>query len=160
MSTSGTPVGYHTVTPSLVVRGAAEAIDFYVRAFGAEELGWMAAPDGTIMHAEVRIGDSIVMLGEENEGWGMLSPHHTNGCASALHLYVPDADATFARALAAGATVRQPMADAFWGDRYGRVMDPFGHEWAVATRQRTLTDGEIRQAALQWMETAQMGGLG
>ena len=154
MSDTGTPKGYHSVTPSIIVRGAAEAIDFYKRAFGAEEVTRMPGPDGKLMHAEIRIGDSVIMLGDENEAWGVRSPLTLNGTASSLHLYVPDADAAFARAIEAGATVRYPLEDAFWGDRYGKVTDPFGHEWGIATHQKDLTDAEMQQAADEWMAKA------
>jgi PhnB protein len=149
------PAGYHSVTPSIIVRGASEAIDFYKRAFGAEEVGRMPGPDGKIMHAEIRIGDSLLMLSDENPQWGALSPLSTNGLSSSLHIYVDDADAAFERALRAGATVRYPIEDAFWGDRYGKVTDPFGHEWGIATRMKELSSDEVRRAAEAWM--AQVG---
>lgn len=151
MSSSKLPAGYHTVTPAIIVRDAAAAIDFYQRAFGAQELNRMAGPDGKIMHAEIRIGDSLIMLGEENEQWGTKSPLLTNGNPGSLHIYVDDADASFKRALEAGATVRYPLEDAFWGDRYGKVTDPFGHEWGIATRVKDLTDAEMQRAAEEWM---------
>ena len=148
---SSTPAGYHSVTPSLVVRGVAQAIEFYQRAFGAEVVSRMPGPDGSIMHAEIRIGDSIVMLGPESREWGTLSPLSTNGNPGSLHIYVPDADAAFARALEAGATVKMPLENAFWGDRYGKVADPFGHEWGIATRVREMTPEEMQRAAEAWM---------
>ena len=151
MSSFKLPVGYHTITPSLVVRDAAAAIEFYKRAFGAEELGRMAGPDGKIMHAEIQIGDSRVMLGEENEQWGVKSPLTTNGNPGSLHIYVEDADASFERALKAGATVKYPLEDAFWGDRYGKLADPFGHEWGIATRVKELSPAEMEQAGKEWM---------
>jgi PhnB protein len=152
--TGAPPAGYHTITPSIIVRDAAAAIDFYVRAFGAEEIGRMPAPDGSIMHAEIRIGDSLIMLGEESEQWGTRSPLSTNGNPGSLHIYVDDADAAFARALEAGATTTYPLENAFWGDRYGKVKDPFGHEWGIATRVKELTPEEMQQAATEWMATA------
>jgi PhnB protein len=148
------PPGYHSVTPALVVRDAAAAIDFYKRAFGAEEIDRMAGPDGSIMHAEIRIGDSILMLGEENEQWGTKSPLSLNGVHGSLHIYVEDADAAFNRALKAGATVRYPLEDAFWGDRYGKVTDPFGHEWGLATRVKDMTKAEMEKAGQEWMAKA------
>lgn len=151
MSTAFTPRGYHTVTPSLIVRGVAEAIDFYERAFGAVAESRMSGPDGEIMHAEIRIGDSVVMLGPENEQWGTRSPLSTNGNPGSLHIYVPDADAAFARALEAGATVKSPLEDAFWGDRYGKITDPFGHEWGLATRVKEMTPEEMQRAGEAWM---------
>jgi uncharacterized glyoxalase superfamily protein PhnB len=157
MSAKSTPAGYHTITPSIIVRGAAKAIDFYKRAFGAEEVDRMEGPDGKVMHAEIRIGDSLVMLGDENLEWGARSPLSTNGSPVSLHIYVADADATFERALQAGAKVRYPLEDAFWGDRYGKVTDPFGHEWAIATRQKEMSLSEMKQAAESWMRQVQSG---
>jgi uncharacterized glyoxalase superfamily protein PhnB len=151
MTAKSVPAGYHTITPALIVRDARKAIDFYKRAFGATEADVMEGPDGKVMHAELRIGDSVLMLGEESPEWGALSPQSTNGVPSSLHLYVEDADAAFARALRAGATVRYPLEDAFWGDRYGKVTDPFGHEWGIATRVKDLSPDELRQAAQRWM---------
>ena len=148
------PAGYHSVTPAIVVRDAAAAIDFYKKAFGAEEIDRMAGPDGSIMHAEIRIGDSILMLGEENEQWGTKSPLSLNGVHGSLHIYVEDADAAFNRALEAGATVRYPLEDAFWGDRYGKVTDPFGHEWGLATRVKDMTKAEMEKAGQEWMAKA------
>jgi uncharacterized glyoxalase superfamily protein PhnB len=159
MSKSPLPPGYHTVTPAIVVRDAAAAIDFYKRAFGAEEVDRMLGPDGSIMHAEIKIGDSVVMLGEENEQWGSKSPLSTNGLPSSLHVYFDDADKAFKRALDAGATVRYPLEDAFWGDRYGKVTDPFGHEWGIATRVKDLSDEEMERAGKEWMaKMAQTSG--
>ena len=154
MPAKSTPAGYHTVTPSIIVRNAAQAIEFYKRAFGAEELERFEGPDGKVMHAEIRIGDSIIMLGEENPQWAAVSPQTTNAVTGALHLYVADADAAFDRAVRAGAAVRYPLENAFWGDRYGKVTDPFGHEWGIATRIRELSPQEMRQAASEWMAKA------
>ena len=151
MATKSPPAGYHSITPSIIVRDANAAIDFYVRAFGAQEIERMVGPDGKIMHAEIKIGDSNIMLGEENEAWGARSPLSTNGVSSSLHLYVPDANATFARAIAAGAKERYPLENAFWGDRYGKVTDPFGHEWGIGTRVKDMTPDEIRKAGEAWM---------
>lgn len=145
------PAGYHTVTPALIVRGAAKAIEFYKRAFGAEEITRLEGPDGSVAHAEIRIGDSVIMLGDENPQWGLSSPQRLGGVHGSLHIYVDDADAAFERALRAGATVRAPLEDAFWGDRYGKVTDPFGHEWGLATRVREMTDDEVREAAAAFM---------
>ncbi len=137
------PEGYHSLTPGLVARNAAAAIEFYKKAFGAEEVTRMTGPDGSVMHAEIRIGDSVVMLGDENPSFGTLSPLSTNGTPSSLHLYVDDADAAFERALRAGATVRYPLENAFWGDRYGKVTDPFGHGWSVATHVEDVPPEEM-----------------
>ena len=160
MAKSSPPKGYHSVTPSIIVRDAAKAIDFYKEAFGAEEIGRMPAPDGSIMHAEIKIGDSLVMLGEENEQWGTRSPLSTNGNPSSLHIYVDNADASFDRAIKAGAKVRYPLEDAFWGDRYGKVTDPFGHEWAIATRVKDLTPEEMDKAGREWMAKAMASAQG
>jgi uncharacterized glyoxalase superfamily protein PhnB len=154
MSAKSTPAGYHSVTPSIIVRGAAEAIEFYKRAFGAEERERFDGPDGKVMHAEIRIGDSIIMLGEENPEWSSVSPRTTGAPTGGLHLYVEDADAAFDRAVRAGATVRYPLENAFWGDRYGKVTDPFGHEWGIATRIRDLSPQEMQRAANEWMAKA------
>ena len=151
------PKGYHSVTPAIVVRDAAKAIDFYKEAFGAEELFRKARPDGTIMHAEIRIGDSLVMLGEENPVWQTKSPLTLGGVHGSLHIYVDDADGAFARAVAAGCEVRYPLEDAFWGDRYGKVSDPFGHEWGLATRVKDLSPEEMRKAAEAWAQQAMAG---
>jgi len=139
------PEGFHTVTPHLTVRGAAQAIDFYRRAFGAQEVMRMPGPDGkTIMHADLRIGDSHVFLNDEMPDMGCPSPQSLGGIASMFHLYVEDVDAAFKRAVAAGAQVRMPVADMFWGDRYGKVVDPFGHEWGIGTHKEDLSPDEIR----------------
>ncbi len=142
------PQGYHTVTPHLVVRGAERAIEFYKKAFGAEEIRRSPGPGGLLTHAEVKIGDSLVMLCDEFPGmerW--LAPASLQGTTTALHLYVEDADAVFARALAAGAKVSMPLMDAFWGDRYGRLSDPFGHEWSIATHKHDYTPAEVQKKA-------------
>jgi PhnB protein len=151
------PKGYHSVTPAIVVRDAAKAIDFYKEAFGADEVDRMQGPDGSVMHAEIRIGDSIIMLGEENPMWQTKSPQTLGGVHGSLHIYVDDADAAFARAVAAGCEARYPMEDAFWGDRYGKVTDPFGHEWGLATRVKDLTTDEIRKAGEEWAQKAMAG---
>lgn len=151
MAKKSPPTGYHSVTPALVVRNAPAAIDFYKKAFGAEELNRMVGPDGSVMHAEIKIGDSIVMLGEENEQWGTLSPLSTKGNPGSLHIYVDDADAAYDRAVRAGAKVKMPLEDAFWGDRYGKVTDPYGHEWGIATRVKDLTPEQMEKAGKEWM---------
>jgi uncharacterized glyoxalase superfamily protein PhnB len=138
------PEGYHTVTPHLTVRGAAQAIEFYKRAFGAEEQMRMPGPDGkSVMHAELKIGNSIIFLNDEYPDTRCRSPLSLGGIAGSLHLYVEDVDAAFKRAVAAGAQVRMPVADMFWGDRYGKVVDPFGHEWGIGTHKEDLTPDEI-----------------
>lgn len=141
------PEGYHTITPHLVIRGATRAIDFYRAAFGAEELFRMPGPDGRIMHAELRIGDSRVMLSDEDPAGGAKAPDALGGTTGALLLYVADVDTWVDRAVKAGAKVTAPVADMFWGDRYGRIQDPFGHSWALATHKEDLTPEEMRQRA-------------
>lgn len=152
------PTGYHTLTPHLTVRGAARAIEFYKRAFGAKELERMPGPGGTnIVHAELKIGDSIVFLADEFPDMGARAPESLGGTTGSLHLYVKDVDAAFARAVAAGAQVRMPVSDMFWGDRYGKVVDPFGHEWGLGTHKEDLTPAEIgkrAQAFFAQMSTA------
>jgi uncharacterized glyoxalase superfamily protein PhnB len=141
------PEGFHTLTPSLTVHNATEAIEFYKRAFGAEELSRAPAPDGRrIWHAELKIGDSRLMLNDEfPEMGGGRGPRSLGGTATSLHLYVRDADAVFKRAVEAGATVSMPIMDAFWGDRYGKVTDPFGHEWGIATHKEDVSEEERRR---------------
>jgi uncharacterized glyoxalase superfamily protein PhnB len=136
----------HTVTPHLVCAGAADAIEFYKRAFGAVETSRMPGPDGKLMHASVKIGDSTVMLVDEFPQWGAVGPNALKGSPVTIHLQVEDADALFKRAVDAGATVKHAIEDAFWGDRYGVLSDPFGHSWSIATHQRDLTPEEIGQA--------------
>ncbi|HLM46026.1 MAG TPA: VOC family protein [Myxococcaceae bacterium] len=141
------PKGYHVVTPSLVVRGAANAIEFYKKAFGAKELNRMDAPGGKLLHAEIKIGDSIVMLTDEFPEMGSSSPQTVGGISASLMIYTKDVDALFNQALAAGATVSMPVSDMFWGDRYGRVKDPFGHDWQLATHKEDLTPKEMNRRA-------------
>jgi uncharacterized glyoxalase superfamily protein PhnB len=137
------PDGYHTVTPHLAVRDAAAAIAFYAKAFGAEELFRMPGPGGVVMHAELRVGDSIVMLGEEAPERGALSPQTIGGSPVSLMVYLKDVDASFARAAQAGCTIQMPLTDMFWGDRYGKLQDPFGHHWALATHQEDVSPEDM-----------------
>ncbi|MBI4400735.1 MAG: VOC family protein [Nitrospirae bacterium] len=142
------PAGYHTITPKLAVRDADKAIDFYKRAFGAEEQMRVLGPDGkSIMHAELKIGDSIIMLNEEQPQMGCRGPQTLGGTPFFLSLYIEDVDKAFNRAVSAGATVLLPVADWFWGDRAGKVADPFGHEWFLATHKEDLSQEEIRKRA-------------
>lgn len=138
------PEGMHSLTPHLVCAGAADAIGFYQRAFGAEELSRLPGPDGRVMHASVRIGDSVLMLNDEYPEMGAVGPLKLGGSAVVVHLYVSDVDATMAQAAAAGATITLPAMDMFWGDRYGQLTDPFGHKWSVATHQQDLTPEQIQ----------------
>jgi PhnB protein len=139
---------FHAVTPHIVVRDVVKAIAFYEAAFGAENVHVMFMPDGkTVMHAQIQIGSSPVMLAEECPEWGSMSPLSLGKTPVTLHLYVKDADATFAKAVKAGATPTMPPADMFWGDRYGKVTDPFGHAWSIATHTKDLTPQEMERGA-------------
>ncbi len=142
------PEGYHSVTPRLIVRGAAEAIAFYGRAFSARDLGRHEGSDGKIIHAVIEIGDSRLFLVDEMPGMDCLSPQsYGGGTTVPLTIYVPDPDALFTQAIAAGAKPIMPMSDAFWGERYGMLADPFGHRWSVACRIKNLSDAELAAAA-------------
>jgi uncharacterized glyoxalase superfamily protein PhnB len=139
------PPGMHTITPHLVCKDAAKAIEFYKEAFGAVEVDRLAGPGGKLMHAMVRIGDSPLMLVDEFPEMQALGPTTLGGTPVTIHLSVPDADAAFARATRAGATGRMPVMEMFWGARYGQVQDPFGHLWSIATQVRELTMDQIRE---------------
>lgn len=141
------PEGMHTITPHLVCAGGVAAIEFYKKAFGAVQKSCLLSPDGKVMNAQLQIGDSYLMLHDENPQWGALGPKALGGTSVTLHLYVADADAAAATAVAAGATVKLPVQDMFWGDRYGVVSDPFGHQWSIATHTRDLTHEQILEAA-------------
>jgi PhnB protein len=141
------PKGYHTVTPNIVVAGADEAIAFYKKAFGAEELMRFAGPDGKIMHAEIRIGDSIIMLNDEMPDHGARGPKSYGGTSVGFFIYGDNVDAAWTRAIQAGAKETVPLADQFWGDRTGCIEDPFGHRWWLAQHIQDLTPEEIRQGA-------------
>src|SRR5947209_8913109 len=146
MSVKPIPEGYHTLTPFMTVRDAERAIDFYKRAFGAEERGVMKGPDGKVMHAELKIGDSIIMLADEFPDFGVVSPESQGGGTSmGLHIYIEDVDAAFDRAVKAGAKVEMPVMEQFWGDRYGKLKDPFGHRWSIATHTRDLSREEMKR---------------
>ena len=143
------PEGMRAVTPHLVCAGAADAIEFYKKAFGALEMARLPGPDGKVMHAMIRVGDSAIMLVDEAPEWGMLGPKSLKGSPVTIHLYVDDADAFVARAAQAGAKLTMPLADMFWGDRYGKLEDPFGHHWSVGTHIRDVSMEEMRQAMRQ-----------
>ena len=146
MSSKANPIpeGYRTITPYLVLKGAAEALAFYAKAFGAVETVRMPGPGGSVMHAEVRIGDSMLMLSDEFPDWGQLGPLARGGSTCTIMLYVEDCDATFQRAVAAGCTVTMPPTDEFWGDRFAKVTDPFGHQWAISTHVEDVTPEEMK----------------
>lgn len=145
MSVKPIPDGYHNLTPYMTVRDAARAIEFYKQAFGAVEKGVMHGPDGKVMHAELRIGDSIFMLADEFPQYGSLSPQSTGGSGMGLHIYTEDVDSAFDRAVKAGATVEMPVSEMFWGDRYGKLADPFGHKWSIATHKRDMSADDMAQ---------------
>ncbi len=145
MAVKAIPDGYHSVSPYLVCKDAAKAIDYYTKVFGAEETVRMPGPNGNVMHAEVKIGDSIVMLSDENKERGHFSPETIGGTAVSVMLYIDDVDGVFKRAVAAGATVEMPPADMFWGDRMGNLVDPFGHKWAIATHTEDVTPDEMEK---------------
>jgi len=151
MAVKAIPEGYHTLTPSITVRDAARAIEFYKKAFGAVEKGVMKGPDGKVMHAELRIGDSLFMLADEFPEFGSLSPQSVGGSGSGLHIYVEDVDSAFDRAIGAGGAVEMPVADMFWGDRFGKLVDPFGHKWSIATHTRDMSMEEIEEAQEEFM---------
>jgi PhnB protein len=134
------------ITPHLVCAGAADAIEFYKKAFGATEMMRVPAKDGKLMHAAVQINGAMVMLVDEMPQWGALSPKSLNGRPVTMHLYVDDVDAFIAHAVEAGATLKMPAADMFWGDRYGVITDPFGHSWSIATPQREVSAEELQEA--------------
>ncbi len=140
------PEGMHTVTPHLVCAGAADAIEFYKKAFNAVEMGRMAGPQGKLLHGAIRIGDSMIMLADEFPDWGSFGPKSLKGSPVTIHLYVEDVDAFVARAAAAGAKITMPLQDMFWGDRYCKLEDPFGHQWSVGTHVRDVSPDEMQQA--------------
>lgn len=152
MPAKAIPEGYHPITPYMTVRDAAKAIEFYKQAFGAVEKGVSKGPDGKIMHAELRIGDSIFMLADEFPEFNSLSPQSTGGSGMGLHIYTEDVDSAFDRAVKAGATVEMPVGDMFWGDRYGKLADPFGHKWSIATHKRDMTPAEIDKEMHEFMK--------
>ena len=151
------PEGLHTVTPHLVIKGAAAAIDFYKKALGAQEISRMTGPGGMIGHAELKIGDSVIFLADEFPGAGNCpkSPQTLGGCTTTLNLYVPDVDASFKKAVSAGAKETMAVQDMFWGDRYGTFTDPYGHTWGIATHKEDLTKDEIEKRAQEFWASMQ-----
>ena len=157
------PDGYHSVTPQLVLDDSAKAIDFYKEAFGAEEILRMPGPGGKIVHAEIRVGDSIIMMSDEmpamaNQPGTYKSPKSAGLSTGALFLYVPDVDSVFDRAVRAGCTVRIPVTDMFWGDRFGQIIDPFGHTWAIATHKEDVSPEEMGQRQQEFFAKMQQAG--
>jgi len=149
------PQGYHSVTPYLTVKDAARAIDFYQRAFGAKEVMRMNGPEGKITHAELKIGGSMIMLADEMPGNNSKSPQSLGGTTVGIFLYTEDVDHVFRQAVSAGAKVEMPLDDMFWGDRYGKVTDPFGHSWSLATHKEDVAPEEMKKRAKEAM--AKMG---
>ena len=147
MPTKAIPDGYHSVTPYLVMRDAAKAIDFYKRALGATEVFRFDAPGGKIGHAEIKVGDSVIMLADEMPDMGYRGPQSLGGSAVSLMVYVEDVDSQFKRAVDAGAKVKQPVKDQFYGDRSGTLEDPFGHVWTIATHVEDVSEDELAKRA-------------
>jgi len=139
------PEGYHAITPYLIVKGAAQALEFYKKAFNATVIVRMDGPGGCIMHSEIKLGDSIVMLADENPAMGYRGPGPDGAAAVSLYLYVPDVDATFNRAVTNGAKVTRPVADQFYGDRNGTLVDPFGHVWSIGTHVEDVSPEEMKR---------------
>jgi PhnB protein len=146
MKAKPVPEEMRSITPHLVCAGAADAIEFYKKAFGAVEVARLPGAQGKLMHAMIRIGDSAVMLADEMPDWGSLGPKALKGSPVTIHLYVDNVDATVERAVKAGAKITMPVDDMFWGDRYGKLEDPFGHHWSVATHVRDVSTDEMQQA--------------
>lgn len=154
MATKAIPKGYHSVTPYLIIDGAAKAIDFYKRAFNATEVMRMESPDGRVGHAEIKIGDSQIMLADEHPQMGYRSPQSLGGAAVSLMVYVEEVDQTFKQALASGAQELQPVKDQFYGDRSGTLKDPFGHVWTISTHVEDVAPEEMRRRAEQFFQKA------
>lgn len=147
------PEGSHTITAHLICKNAAEAIEFYKKAFGAQELYRMHGPDGkTLVHAEMRLGDSQFMLADEMPDWKALSPTTLGNSPVSLHVYVEDVDAAFDRAVKAGAQVAMPLSNMFWGDRYGKLVDPFGHQWSMASHIEDVSPEEMQKRGIEAMK--------
>jgi len=157
MKTQAIPKGFHALTSYISVNGANEAIEFYRKAFGAKEVGRISMPDGSIAHAELEIGDSKIMIAEENEQWGNVSPQTLGGSAVALCLYVDDVDAVFNKAIREGAKVIGDMEvkDQFYGDRAGSVTDPYGHKWSIMTHKEDVSFEEMQQRMNKMMSMSQ-----
>jgi PhnB protein len=153
MATKPIPDGYHSVTPYLIVKGGADAINFYKRAFGAVELMRMASPDGRIGHAEIKIGDSVMMLADEHPEMGHRSPQSLGGAGVSLMVYVDKVDEVFRQAVASGAKELQPLKNQFYGDRSGTLEDPFGHQWTLATHIEDVAPDEMRRRAEKFMQS-------
>ncbi len=157
MAVKPVPEGYATVTAYLTIRGAAKALEFYKAAFGAKELYHLPGPDGTIAHGEIQIGDSRVMFADENPQWGNKGPQTLGGTPVGFCVYVDGVDAAFEKAVAAGATVVKPVQDQFYGDRSGTVLDPFGHQWMLATHIEDVSPEEMNRRMQEMMKAMPSG---
>ncbi len=152
------PDGFHSVTPYLTVNNTLKALEFYAKAFGAKTISSMPGPGGATMHAEMWVGNSIVMLNDEFPQWGVKSPLTYGGTPVSLHIYLENADAAFEKAVAAGCTVQAPPSDMFWGDRYCKVTDPFGHVWGIATRKENPTPEQLAQRQAEMLKKMSESG--
>ncbi len=157
MAVQAIPQGFHSVTPGLTCRNAAQAIELYKKVFGAVERSRMASPDGKIMHAEIQIGDSMIFLADECPGMSA-APSEGAPPSQAIYLYVQDVDSVYKQAVAAGCKEAMPLADMFWGDRFGKVVDPFGHHWNLATHIEDVAPAEMERRSMEWM--AAMASIG
>ncbi len=158
MAVKPIPDGCNSISAYLVVKDAREAMEFYAKAFGGTHAACMTAPDGSVMHGEVRIGNSTVMLSQENPQWDMKSAEALGGSPASLHLYVDNADAAFQQAIDAGCTEVFPCSDMFWGDRYGKVADPFGFQWGIATHVEDVDEAEMQRRSEAWFAQMAEGG--
>ncbi len=150
MSVNPIPANCNSVNLYLIVKDARKAIDFYVKAFGGTGGTCMTSPDGKVMHGEIVIGNSTIMLSQENPEWHMKSAETLGGSPVSIHLYVDDCDSVFQQAIDAGCTELSPMMDMFWGDRYGKLMDPFGFQWGVATHIEDVDEAEMQKRSDAW----------
>jgi PhnB protein len=157
MPVQAIPDGYATVTPSIRCRNATAALEYYAKAFGAHELFRLPMPDGSIGHAEIRIGNSIIMISDEFADWGVFGPETLKGCTGGLMIYSENCDAAVDRAIAAGGTLLRPVVDQFYGDRSGTVRDPFGHEWTISTHIEDLTPEVMKARMNEWAAKQQAG---
>ena len=156
MSVSPIPTGCNTISVYLIAKDAKAALEFYEKAFDGVGSNCMLAPDGSVMHGEIKIGDSTVMISQENPQWGMKSPQTLGGSPASIHMYVEDCDAAFKKAIDAGCSEISPVTDMFWGDRYGKVEDPFGFQWGIATHTEDVELEELQRRSEAWF--AQMAG--
>jgi PhnB protein len=150
------PKGYHTITPGLSFKDAKAAMEFYKKAFGAEQKDVCMGPDGKVMHAEMKLGTSMFMMNDEFPEMGCLSPETLKGCPVAMYVYVENVDQFFEKAVKEGAKETMPVGDMFWGDRMGQLMDPFGYKWSISTHVKDMTEEEVKKASEEWMKKAEM----